>query len=229
MYIFPKKGHPEVSSKSIGKNMGEFKMTDKMKLGLVLIGIAVAFIVQLIVGVPREVEANIQVETEALRLRVIAHSDDEVDQLLKRVAVFAIEDFMNQNEMGYTGAFLRNNLEELRASVETVFEEIGTQVAIEVSFGHHYFPASEGYYPSLVVRLGEAAGENWWCFINPGVCIVPTDDDASVNTAQVEVRTELQESMGTRALAFISGLFGGGEGREVAEGEIDWFLFDDER
>ena len=209
--------------------MGVFKMTDKMKLGLVFGAIVVVFIALIIAGAPIEAEARESVATNDLRLRVIAHSDDSFDQVVKRVTVFAIEEFMSQHEFGYTREFLVDHLEEVRETVADVLAEIHASMDIEVSFGYHYFPSSSGYYASLVVRLGEATGENWWCFINPGVCVVPTDEYESVNTAQVEVRTEVQQNFGTRALNFIGGLFGGGERSAVADGEIDWFLFDDER
>ena len=207
--------------------MGVFKMTDRMKLGLVFGVIIVVFLIQVIGGAPVEAEAS--VASDDLRLRVIANSDDSFDQVVKRVAVFALEEFMNQHENGHTLEFLLDNLESIHEVVEDVFAKIGIQMDIEISFGHHYFPTESGYYASLLVRLGEGNGKNWWCFINPGVCVVPTDEQVSVNMAQVEVRTELQENLGTRAINFIGGLFGGGEGRVVAEGEIDWFLFDDER
>jgi len=203
-------------------------MTDKMKLGLVFGLIVVTFIIQMITGTTIEAEAS-TTETENLRLRVIAHSDDETDQLIKRLTVFAATDFMNGHESGHTAEFLINNLESLHKAITEILIEIDAAIDVEISIGHHYFPISSDYYASLVIRLGEANGENWWCFINPGVCLVPSDDYVSSNTAQVEVRTELQESMGTRTLNFISNLFNGGEGRELAEGEIDWFLFDDER
>ena len=204
-------------------------MTDRIKLGLVFGAIVIIFIIQLIAGTPVEAEASTSVVADDLRLRVIANSDDSFDQVVKRVAVFAVENFMNQSESGYTGIFLVNNLELVREAIVEILAEIGVEIDIEVSFGHHYFPSTSSYYPSLVVRLGEANGENWWCFINPGVCIVPTEEDISVNAVQVEVRSDLQESLGTRAINFIGGLFGGGENRTLAEGEIDWFLFDDER
>ena len=209
-------------------------MTDKMKLGLVFGIIIAVFTIQIVMGSPAEAEARKQevaeyVATNDLRLRVIASSDDSFDQVVKRVTVFTIEEFMNEHESGHTMEFLIANLGLIHEAIENVLTEIHIEMDIEISFGYHYFPTNSSYYPSLVVRLGEAAGENWWCFINPGVCIVPTDEYASVNTAQVEVRAEVQQNLGTRTINFIGGLFGSGQRREVAEGEIDWFLFDDER
>ena len=204
-------------------------MTDKMKLGLVFGAIVAVFIIQVIVGVQVEAEERTNIAYDDLRLRVIAHSDDTFDQVVKRVAVFAVEAFMNEHEQAYTKEFLVQHLDDIHDVVIDTLVEIDVEMEVEVSFGYHYFPGSLGYYASLVIRLGEAAGENWWCFINPGVCVVPTDEYTSANTAQVEVRTEVQDSLGTRALNFIGGLFSGGGNNEVPEGEIDWFLFDDER
>ena len=204
-------------------------VTDKMKLGLVFLVIIVVFLIQVIAGTPAEVEANKNIVADDLRLRVVANSDDSFDQVIKRVAVFTLEEFMNEHENGYTLEFLVENLEAIHDALADVFIELGVHMDIEISFGHHYFPTESKYYASLVVRLGEGNGENWWCFINPGVCVSPTDDYISVNTTQVEVRTKIQENLGTRAINFIGGLFGGGEKREIADGEIDWFLFDDER
>ena len=209
--------------------MGVFEMTDKMKLGLVFGVIVVAFIAQIIIGTPVEVEASSNIVADDLRLRVIAHSDDSFDQVVKRVVVFAVEEFMNRHEFGYTVDFLVGNLEEIHAVVADVLTEIDVEIDIEVSFGYHYFPVSNGYYASLVVRLGDATGDNWWCFINPGVCIVPNDEYVSVNAVQIEVREQVQQNLGQRTFNFIGGLLGGIQNQELASGEIDWFLFDDER
>lgn len=205
-------------------------MTDKMKLGLVFGGMVVAFVIQMILGSPADANISEVNDGEGLRLRVIAHSDDAFDQVVKRVVVFAIEDFLNQHEAGLTADFIITNLDGIRNSIDTVMAEIDVEMDVQISLEHHYFVDSLGYYTSLVVKLGEGLGENWWCFINPGVCTVPNDEDISSNEAQVEVLDDLQESFGMRASSFIGGLFGGGSNRqEVAEGEINWFLFDDEK
>ena len=203
-------------------------MTDKMKLGLVFGAIIVVFIIQVFTGGSVEAEANAIVERDDLRLRVIANSDKSFDQVVKRVAVFALEEFMNQHEDGYTLEFLIDHLEEIHETVVNVLTEIGVEMEVEVSFGHHYFQADSGYYASLVVRLGDGNGENWWCFINPGICAVPTDEYANVNAAQIEIQTEVRENLGTRAINLIGDLLGGGD-KIVVDGEYDWFLFDDER
>lgn len=205
-------------------------MTDKMKLGLVFGGMVIVFIIQLIVGAPVDANMGEGNEGEGLRLRVIAHSDDSFDQVVKRVVVFAVEDFLNQHVQSHSVEFIMRNLDGIRETIETVLTEVNVELGVEISLEHHYFPDSLGYYASLVIRLGDGSGENWWCFINPGVCTVPDSVDVSANEAQIEMRDELQGSFGRRTIRFIGELFGGGsDQQELAMGEIDWFLFDDER
>lgn len=218
-------------------------MTDKMKLGLLFSAVVVTLLIQMVFGgsaeaveiivVDRRAEQSQTMNDHDLRLRVIAHSDDSFDQVVKRVAVFAIEEFLN----GYDGDDMRGhvqgNLEEIRGAIAQVLVEIEVEMEIEVSFGYHYFPASSNYYESLVVRLGDGAGENWWCFINPGICTVPNHERDSVNEAQVEVTERTQYRFGDHTRQLVAGLFGrtSGETTTVSSvsDEFDWFLFDDER
>ena len=44
----------------------------------------------------------------------------------------------------------------------------------------------EGYYESLVIYIGEAKGDNWWCVLFPNFCLVDTSKD-------VEYRSYFQE------------------------------------
>ena len=49
-----------------------------------------------------------------------------------------------------------------------------------ISFGENYFPSktykgvkyNEGYYESLVIAIGDAKGDNWWCVLFPNYCLI---------------------------------------------------------
>jgi len=204
-------------------------MTDKMKMTIIFAVVGIVFLAQFFFTTSDEVSANTPIsfleeaEDDILKLRVIANSDDHFDQVVKRTIVLAISSFMNSQPNGYDTGFLVNNLSSVRESIETVLSEMDVEQEVEVSFGIHYFPAVESYHPSLVVRLGEARGENWWCFINPGVCVVPTADEVTTNSVQVQVREEVQETISVRTVSIVSSLFGNGTTREVVNGEVDWF------
>ena len=34
---------------------------------------------------------------------------------------------------------------------------------------------NEGYYESLVISIGDAEGDNWWCVLFPNFCLIDID------------------------------------------------------
>ena len=55
----------------------------------------------------------------------------------------------------------------------------------EINYGKNYFPEKNykgityeaGEYESLVISLGEAEGNNWWCVMYPALCIQTASAD----------------------------------------------------
>lgn len=119
-----------------------------------------------------------------LRLHIIANSDSVADQNLK---ILIRDEILNET----SDLFLNvTDLEDAKQKVGTSlnkFEEIANRVISENGFDYKAFAYLEekyfdtrvydeftlpaGYYPSLVIELGEAKGKNWWCVVFPTVCI----------------------------------------------------------
>ena len=38
----------------------------------------------------------------------------------------------------------------------------------------------EGNYESLVIELGDAKGNNWWCVLFPPLCMIEAEDSTDV-------------------------------------------------
>ena len=118
-----------------------------------------------------------------LRFHVLANSDSEADQNVKkqvRDAVGAyIEPYLLECE----------NIEETRATVNDHMDEIiavsketlaangftyGASAELthtdfpEKTYGDYTFP--EGNYEALEITLGDGAGHNWWCVLYPNMC-----------------------------------------------------------
>ena len=36
---------------------------------------------------------------------------------------------------------------------------------------------NEGYYESIVISIGEAEGDNWWCVLFPNLCLVDLENN----------------------------------------------------
>lgn len=138
-----------------------------------------------------------------LRFHVLANSDSEADQNVKkqvRDAVGAyIEPYLLECE----------NIEETRATVNDHMDEIiavsketlaangftyGASAELthtdfpEKTYGDYTFP--EGNYEALEITLGDGAGHNWWCVLYPNMCFRGSvyevvEDEAKENLKEV--------------------------------------------
>ena len=66
-------------------------------------------------------------------------------------------------------------------------------VKYEILYGNNFFPNkeykgikyNEGYYESLVIKLGSALGDNWWCVLFPPLCKL--DQDKSLTDKEYRI------------------------------------------
>ena len=116
-----------------------------------------------------------------LRLHVIAASDSERDQSAKLAVRDAILPLFAEAESYEDArAFLLSHGGELQRTAEAVLDARGLDYGVQLSLGTETFPDRTygdllfpaGDYDALCVRLGAAAGHNWWCVLFPPLCIV---------------------------------------------------------
>lgn len=127
---------------------------------------------------------SITIPNEAIRIRVIANSNNLEDQLLK----LKVKDNITSNL--YKKLENVDTIEEARNNVKNSIKELDGIVHTtlnndnyEINFGNNYFPKKtlngieyeEGNYESLVVKLGEAKGNNWWCVLFPPLCMIEAE------------------------------------------------------
>lgn len=122
---------------------------------------------------------------EAIRLRILAHSDSPADQLVKRVVRDAIVKQMGS----YTAqpatieearAVMQEHMPEMEETVAQVLRSRGFSYSFSVQlnnvqfptkmYGNEVYPAGE--YEALLITLGEGNGQNWWCVLFPPLCFV---------------------------------------------------------
>ena len=125
-----------------------------------------------------------QIYDEVLRLHVLANSDSEEDQALKllvrdRVIEITKELTADCDTLEQTRAVVTDNLSLIADSAVEVIEENGYSYDVEVRIGKEEYPRKtyaslcfpSGEYLSLQVRIGDAAGQNWWCVLFPPLCL----------------------------------------------------------
>lgn len=127
------------------------------------------------------------IRDSVLRLHVLANSDSDYDQNIKlavrdKILEFGGDVFNNsntsvskvnaKNEISY-------NLATIKQLAQQVVNSYGENYFVDVSIENKYFNTRQyedvtlpaGLYDSLVIRIGEANGQNWWCVMFPPMCL----------------------------------------------------------
>lgn len=130
---------------------------------------------------------------EAIRLRVLANSNNEYDQQIKLQVKDQIQlDLYNllKETKGIEEArkIIEENLPNISNSVRKVLEQENYNQDFTINFGYNYFPEKEykgityeeGYYESLLITLGSGEGDNWWCVLFPPLCLVEAEESDEV-------------------------------------------------
>lgn len=140
-----------------------------------------------------------------LRLHIIANSDSTEDQNLKllvRDRILEQAGYLFEDSTSLEDAELcaEESLELFRDTAETVIRENGFDYSADAKIGDCYFENREyedftlpaGNYRSLIVRLGEGKGQNWWCVIFPAVCL-PAASDAELSDSTTDTSAQVAE------------------------------------
>ncbi len=139
---------------------------------------------------------NDDLSDNMVRFHVIANSNSEEDQKLKRSvrdAVAAEAEIITEGTKSKAEAasLLRDNSHLLKKTAQEVVVTQGYSYPVTVEYGNFFFPEKRygrltlpsGKYDAMRVRIGEAKGENWWCVMFPPLCIsedcfAEADDEA---------------------------------------------------
>lgn len=143
-----------------------------------------------------EVAANNEViiPNDAIRLRILANSDLEEDQALKR----KVRDAVNEEITNWVSELtskeaakdlLKAKLPEIQQIAESVVAEENAKQAVDVTFDKVDFPTKlygeflypAGQYDAILITLGEGEGANWWCVLFPPLCFLDFSNGVAVS------------------------------------------------
>lgn len=146
---------------------------------------------------------------QAIRLRILATSDEPADQAIKH----AVRDAVNERITDWVEEL--TEIDEAREMIQTRLDEIEEIVAETVAtydpslayqvdydsnvlfpakmYDYYVYPAGE--YEAILITLGEGNGSNWWCVLFPPLCFLDfsagaTVSDSTPEEADEEVETE---------------------------------------
>ena len=147
-----------------------------------------SFIIMVILTstIPYFISLN-EIRTSILRLHVLANSDTPEDQNIKMAVRDRILDFggdifleaSSKDSKDGAKTSICQSLDRIRKIAREVIDEEGKDYDVTVSIENKYFNTRQyddvtlpaGLYDSLVIRIGEAKGKNWWCVMFPPMCL----------------------------------------------------------
>ena len=128
-----------------------------------------------------------RLETGLIRFHVVANSDTEQDQAIKRNVRDVVLNSMHSDleklkNIREARAYLQESLPKLQILVDQTLEELGFTGGSLVTLCRepfdirHYdtFSLPAGVYEPLRIVIGEGRGHNWWCVSFPALCLPAT-------------------------------------------------------
>ncbi|MGG3913956.1 stage II sporulation protein R [Rossellomorea vietnamensis] len=140
---------------------------------------------------------------EAIRLRILANSDLDGDQNVKRL----VRDEVNKEITNWVSnltsqdeakAVIKEGLPQLQKIAEDVVAAEGLDQSVKVEFGKVDFPTKlygqylypAGEYEAVLITLGKGEGANWWCVLYPPLCFLDFSTGNAVRSTGFETKVE---------------------------------------
>ena len=137
------------------------------------------------------------IPSNSIRFRIIANSNSEIDQTTKLLIKKDLEQNLfpkleNSTSPEETEQIIKDNEQVIKSTIEKY------NIPYSINYGLNYFPEKtykgitydSGNYESLVISLGEASGNNWWCVMYPPLCLLESNSN---NYDEIEYKSYIKE------------------------------------
>lgn len=124
-----------------------------------------------------------QVNKDYLRIHIRANSNAEVDQLVKykikdEIVVTLTPYIANCESFDDVKIVISANLDLIDLVANNVLKQNGFNYTAKSKLCQEEFPTrtyngytlEQGFYDAIIVELGRAEGDNWWCVVYPPLC-----------------------------------------------------------
>lgn len=167
---------------------------------LILIG---ANLIQIFDRAIAEAEGPVVIPDEAIRLRILANSDSNEDQALKRKVRDAVNAEITKWVEDLTSieaarTLIDSRVSEIEKIAYQVLEQEGSNQTVHVDFDNVNFPTKiygnfiypAGQYEAILITLGNGEGANWWCVLFPPLCFLDFSNGDAVKKAHADEEAE---------------------------------------
>ncbi len=148
---------------------------------------------------------------EYLRIHIRANSNSQVDQSVKyeikdKLVNYLTPYIANCNSKEDAINLLNEKRLTLISITDKVLESKGLDYSSNVVVRNEKFPTrvygeftlEEGFYDAVIVELGKAKGDNWWCVVYPPLCFTVNDCGVKYKSKILEIIKEFKERTSAR-------------------------------
>ncbi len=142
-------------------------------------------------------------DNKYLRIHIRANSNLSVDQNIKYKIKDDVVNFLTPVVANSTNfEDVKNKIENVKLQIENVCNNClrleGFSYKANVKIATEFFPTraygkyvlESDFYDALIIELGEAVGDNWWCVVYPPLCFL---DAKQLNFSQIKYKSKLIE------------------------------------
>lgn len=156
----------------------------------IIILIASVAIVLLLIN--KNTEEYVIIPNESIRFRIIPNSNTLEDIYMKEKVKESISDTIMSIEktesIEDTRKNIVSNIPVIESNIDTLFKNNNYDMRFNVNYGINYFPEkiykgvkySAGNYESMVIEIGNASGDNYWCVLFPPLCMIDAEESDEV-------------------------------------------------
>lgn len=161
-----------------------------------------AFSVVLFCGCEVEENSNI-VASDYLRIHIRANSNNVDDQNIKYMVKDDIVEYLSPMIAECVDKesmidVVNENISNIEDIANDILKSNGFEYKSKVYIHEEYFPTrvygetvlEADVYDAIIVELGDAGGNNWWCVVYPPLCFVNADE---VSTTGFKYKSKLME------------------------------------
>ena len=167
-----------------------------MKKLLIVFGLVLLVVVGALL-IPKQ-----EVKYDYLRLHIRANSNSQIDQNVKYEIKDEVVRFLTPHLCNVASKDEAINIVNKYSNILTskctqILLNKGFNYSVKVKIQNEYFPTrtyvnttlESGFYDAVIIELGEAEGDNWWCVMYPPLCFVNKNE----NTNQIKYKSIIYE------------------------------------
>lgn len=123
------------------------------------------------------------IPNESIRLRIIPNSNSSVDILMKEKTIQEVNKVISSFDIDTIGTVresITNSIQQIENKINILYANNNYDMSYNIKYGINEFPEKEyrnvkyksGNYESLIIEIGEAKGNNYWCVLYPPLCMI---------------------------------------------------------